>query len=105
MTVRIVNRALVSHTATPSSSLVSKTQLIAASRKALTAARPLQTTQTEYPFEKIKPLFGRRLCEVLINFMYSFVSRFVETGDKDIISSLDPILGGPGWIDRLPEYG
>lgn len=54
-----------------------------------------------YPFDKIKSLFAPRLCEVLINFMYSFVSRFVETEDKEIIESLDPILGGPGWQNRL----
>jgi len=54
-----------------------------------------------YPFEKIKSLFAPRLCEVLINFMYSFVSRFIETEDATIIESLNPILGGPGWRARL----
>lgn len=59
------------------------------------------TGWTGYPFDKIKPLFAPRLCEVLINFMYSFVSRFVETEDEDIVESLNPILGGPGWQNRL----
>lgn len=54
-----------------------------------------------YPFDKIKPLFAPRLCEVLINFMYSFVTRFIETEDEDIIGSLNPILGGPNWRARL----
>jgi hypothetical protein len=33
--------------------------------------------------------------------MYAFVSRFVHSGQEDTIASLDPILGGPGWHDRL----
>ena len=41
------------------------------------------TGWTGYPFKKIKPLFRRQKCEVLINFMYEFV------------------LGGPGWRERL----
>ena len=59
------------------------------------------TGWTGYPFNKIKPLFMRPKCEVLINFMYEFVNRFAHSDDKEIINSLDPILGGPGWLDRL----
>jgi three-Cys-motif partner protein len=59
------------------------------------------TGWTGYPFNKIKPLFARPKCEVLINFMYEFVNRFAHSDDKDIVSSLDPILGGPGWRGRL----
>lgn len=54
-----------------------------------------------YPFEKIHELFAPRKCEVLINFMYSFVRRFIDADDEHIIESLNPILGGPGWRDRL----
>ena len=54
-----------------------------------------------YPFDQIKPLFARPKCEVLINFMYEFVNRFVHSNDETIVASLDPILGGPGWRDRL----
>jgi three-Cys-motif partner protein len=54
-----------------------------------------------YPFDKIKPLFRRRKCEVVINFMYEFVNRFAHSEDEHIITSLDPILGGPGRINRL----
>lgn len=61
------------------------------------------TGWTGYPFDTIKPLFNRPKCEVLINFMYDFVNRFVASNDEDIIASLDPILGGPGWIDRLDK--
>lgn len=59
------------------------------------------TGWTGYAFEKIKPLFVRRKCEVLITFMYAFVSRFVHSDDEDIVNSLNPILGGPGWRERL----
>lgn len=61
------------------------------------------TGWTGYPFDKIKVLFARPRCEVLINFMYAFVQRFVHSDDKEIIASLDPILGGPGWRDRLDK--
>jgi three-Cys-motif partner protein len=59
------------------------------------------TGWTGYPFDKIKPLFARPKSEVLINFMYAFIQRFVHSDDEDIVGSLDPILGGPGWRNRL----
>ena len=59
------------------------------------------TGWTEYPFTKIAPLFAYQKCEVLINFMYGHISRFLTHPDQKIIASLDPILGGPGWQGRL----
>jgi three-Cys-motif partner protein len=59
------------------------------------------TGWTGYPFDKIKPLFARAKCEVLINFMYDFINRFAHSGAPDIVDSLAPILGGHGWSDRL----
>jgi three-Cys-motif partner protein len=59
------------------------------------------TGWTGYPFDKIKPLFARRKCEVLINFMYEFVNRFAHSEDPEIVASLNPILGGPGWLQKL----
>ena len=59
------------------------------------------TGWTGYPFNKIKPLFLRPKCEVLINFMYAFVDRFVHSDDESTIASLEPILGGSGWRNRL----
>jgi len=56
---------------------------------------------TGYPFDKIKPLFDRPKCEVLINFMYDFVNRAASMSDRKTIASLDPILGGPNWEERL----
>ena len=59
------------------------------------------TGWTEYPFTKIAPLFSGAKCETLINFMYGFISRFLSHPDEKIVASLDPILGGRGWKDRL----
>ncbi|MGZ8371162.1 MAG: three-Cys-motif partner protein TcmP, partial [Caulobacteraceae bacterium] len=61
------------------------------------------TGWTGYPFTKIGPLFSGRRCEVLINFMYGFISRFVTHPDENVINSLNPILGGPGWQKRLDD--
>lgn len=60
------------------------------------------TGWTGYPFARIAPLFKREKCEVLINFMYGFISRFLNHPDHNVIASLDPILGGPGWQSRMP---
>jgi three-Cys-motif partner protein len=54
-----------------------------------------------YPLDKIKPLFKGKKCEVVVNFMYAFISRFANDKRPHIIASLDPILGGPNWNDRL----
>lgn len=42
-----------------------------------------------------------RLAEVLINYMYDFINRGVAMSDPKTVASFDPILGGPGWADRL----
>jgi three-Cys-motif partner protein len=54
-----------------------------------------------FAFDKIKSLFAPRFSEALINFMYGHVRRFIDSGDPATIESLNPILGGPGWRDRL----
>jgi three-Cys-motif partner protein len=59
------------------------------------------TGWTGYAYEKIKPLLIRRKCEALITFMYAFVYRFIHSEDEDTVNSLNPILGGLGWRDRL----
>jgi hypothetical protein len=59
------------------------------------------TGWTGFAFEKIKEIFSSRMCEVLINFMYDHVNRFVASQDAATIASLDPILGGPAWGQRL----
>lgn len=59
------------------------------------------TGWTGFAFEKIKDIFSSRMCEVLINFMYDHVNRFVASQDAATVASLDAILGGPGWRERL----
>jgi three-Cys-motif partner protein len=59
------------------------------------------TGWTGYGFDKIRPLFDRPKCEVVINFMYDFVVRAASMSDPKTIASLDPILGGPNWERRL----
>jgi three-Cys-motif partner protein len=62
------------------------------------------TGWTGYPLDTIKPLFAPRKSEVLINFMYDFINRGVGMSDPNTVASFNPILGGPGWGDRLdPE--
>ena len=61
------------------------------------------TGWTGYAFPKIREIFGSAKCEVLINFMYGHISRFVTSPDEKTIASLDPILGGPGWYARLDK--
>jgi three-Cys-motif partner protein len=59
------------------------------------------TGWTGYALDKINPLFDRPKCEVLVNFMYDFVNRAASMSDEKTIASLDNILGGPGWQNRL----
>jgi len=59
------------------------------------------TGWTGYSLNKIGAILNQPNCEVLINFMYDFVNRAASMNDAKTISSLDPILGGPGWDKRL----
>jgi three-Cys-motif partner protein len=59
------------------------------------------TGWTGYSFEKIRTIFDFEKCEVIVNFMFDFINRFSSSPDSAIIASLYPILGGPGWKDRL----
>jgi three-Cys-motif partner protein len=58
------------------------------------------TGWTGYPLEKIAPLL-RRPGEVLVNFMFDHVNRFIEHPDPQVIETFNAILGGPGWRERL----
>lgn len=59
------------------------------------------TGWTGYSYDRIKPVLEHDPGEVLINFMYDHVNRFSTHPDPKIITSLDDILGGPGWNERL----
>lgn len=76
-------------------------------KKAIGNAFPLifidPTGWTGYAFQQIQSIFDSPKCEVLINFMYDFINRFVASQDEVIIATIDPILGGPGWKQRLDK--
>jgi three-Cys-motif partner protein len=59
------------------------------------------TGWTGYPYGAIAPVLKHRPSEVLINFMYDHINRAAAMNDPKTVASLDPILGGPGWKDRL----
>ncbi len=61
------------------------------------------TGWTGYSLETLEPYLRGRGREVLINFMYDHINRFAASDDQKTIESLDPILGGPGWRERLDE--
>jgi three-Cys-motif partner protein len=59
------------------------------------------TGWTGYDFDIIKPLLTPRLTEVIINYMHDFIARGASMSDPSTVASFDPILGGPGWRERL----
>lgn len=61
------------------------------------------TGWTGYGFENIGSIFQSAKCEVVINYMYDHITRFVASPDGPTIISLEPIMGGPGWQDRLDK--
>ncbi len=54
-----------------------------------------------YAYDRIRPVLQHDPGEVLINFMYDHINRFSTHPDPKIVASLDPILGGEGWSQRL----
>jgi three-Cys-motif partner protein len=61
------------------------------------------TGWTGYPYNKVSPILRHRPGEILVNFMYDYVNRFIGSDDPKIVSTFDPILGGPNWKDRLDK--
>jgi three-Cys-motif partner protein len=61
------------------------------------------TGWTGYGFENIGLIFQSPKCEVVINYMYDHITRFVASPDAPTIISLEPIMGGPGWRNRLDK--
>lgn len=78
-------------------------------KKVIGSAFPLifidPTGWTRYAFQKIESIFESPKCEVLINFMYDFINRFVASQDEGIIATINPILGGlDGGIVSTNRY-
>jgi three-Cys-motif partner protein len=62
------------------------------------------TGWTGYDLPALAPLIARRKTEVIINFMYDFINRAAAMSDPKTLGSLDALLGGPEWVQRLdPE--
>ena len=59
------------------------------------------TGWTGYPYDKIGPVLQHKPGEVLITMMYDYINRFTGDHRPKIEASFDPILGGPGWKERL----
>ncbi|UIK15297.1 three-Cys-motif partner protein TcmP (plasmid) [Rhizobium leguminosarum] len=58
------------------------------------------TGWTGYEFDKVRPVFEHAPGEVLLNFMFDFVNRFITSPDPKTLASFDGILG-PLWKERL----
>lgn len=61
------------------------------------------TGWTGFGFQNIRSIFQTNKCEVVINYMYDHITRFVGSPDETTIGSLEPLMGGPGWRDRLDK--
>lgn len=60
------------------------------------------TGWTDFAMNDIKPILCRNNSEVLINFMYDFIQRFIDTGDRlDLINSFNKLFGTPNWKNHL----
>ena len=60
------------------------------------------TGWTGFALKTIAPLLHKR-GEVLINFMFDFINRFLEGDRDDLSASFDALFGGPGWEEALEE--
>jgi len=55
------------------------------------------TGWTGFGLKQITPILQHRPGEVLVNFMFDYVNRFLEDQRPDIASSFADLFGGPGW--------
>jgi three-Cys-motif partner protein len=51
------------------------------------------TGWTGYPMSKLRPLFANRYSELLINFMTSFIDRFVDSQDPSLLEGFQDLFG------------
>ncbi|HUP22456.1 MAG TPA: three-Cys-motif partner protein TcmP [Thermoanaerobaculia bacterium] len=52
---------------------------------------------TGFGLRRITPILEHRPGEVLVNFMFDHVNRFLDDPRPKIAASFDELLGGPGW--------
>jgi three-Cys-motif partner protein len=55
------------------------------------------TGWTGFGLKQITPILRHRPGEVLVNFMFDYINRFLDDPRPDIASSFDELFGGPGW--------
>jgi three-Cys-motif partner protein len=55
------------------------------------------TGWTGFPLQRLRPLLERRSGEVIVNFMFDFINRFIEAPQPKLEESLNDLFGGPGW--------
>lgn len=57
-----------------------------------------------YPLQAIAPLFQNKKCEVIINFMYNHIKRFIGDNREGINNSFNLLFGGSEWQQEMPDY-
>jgi three-Cys-motif partner protein len=55
------------------------------------------TGWTGFGLKQITPILQHRPGEVLVNFMFDYINRFLDDPRPDIASSFAELFGGPGW--------
>jgi len=55
------------------------------------------TGWTGFGLKQITPILQHRPGEVLVNFMFDYINRFLDDPRPDIASSFTELFGGPGW--------
>jgi three-Cys-motif partner protein len=55
------------------------------------------TGWTGFGLKRIEPLLRHHPGEVIVNFMFDHINRFLENPSPELSSSFDELFGGPGW--------
>ena len=55
------------------------------------------TGWTGFGLRNITPILQHQPGEVLINFMFDYINRFLHDSRSEIVASFDRLFGGPGW--------
>ena len=55
------------------------------------------TGWTGFALNRIRPLLNHRPGEVIINFMYGYINRFVADPRPEVVATFDQLFGGLGW--------
>jgi three-Cys-motif partner protein len=63
------------------------------------------TGWTGFGLKQIQPILKHQRCEVLINFMFDHINRFLEDPRPETAATFDELFGGPGWEAALNESG